>query len=309
MVGSSSLSIELSGLSLRNPLILASGILGTTFSIMKRIEAEGVGAITTKSITREPRDGYPNPVVVELEYGLVNAIGLSNPGIEYFVHEIKLAKRLLKIPLIVSVAGGEIEDIVYVSRRAADAGADAIELNLSCPHVRGMGMELGTDPIMVKEVVESVRKRVSKPLFVKLSPNVTSIVEIGEAAADGGADVLVAINTVKAMVIDVYLKKPILSNRYGGLSGPAIHPIAVRCVYELYENLGDEVEIVGVGGVETWRDAIELILAGASAVGIGTAIVRRGLKVFREIIQGMAHYLEEEGFSSIDEVVGLAHRR
>ncbi len=299
--------VQIANLKFKNPLVLASGILGNAASLLIRAERHGAGAVTSKSITKEPRKGFENPVVVELNYGLINAIGLSNPGIDEFEKEIKIAKQFLSVPLIVSVAGKSIEEYVYVAKRAVDAGADAIELNLSCPHVKGLGLDIGQDPSLVQEIVHEVKNSISLPVFAKLSPNVNNIVEIGRAAVEGGADALIAINTIRAMAIDIYHKKPILSNRYGGLSGPAIHPIAVRCVFELYEEMED-VPIIGMGGVTTWEDAIELMLAGASAVGIGTAIYLKGFKVFKDLLNGMIRYSLREGLEALSDLIGLAHR-
>ncbi|RLF20820.1 MAG: dihydroorotate dehydrogenase [Thermoprotei archaeon] len=299
------LSVELCGLKLKNPLILASGILGTTAGLLKRVEREGAGAVTTKTVTKERRDGYPNPVIVVLEHGLINAMGLPNPGIEHFVDEIRRAKSILTVPLIVSIAGSTPDEFQYIAEAVRNTGADAIELNLSCPHVSKVGMDVGSDPDLVYEIVKEVRRVVDIPILAKLSAMVPNIVEIGRAAIEAGASGLVAINTIRAMAIDVYARRPILSNLFGGLSGPAIRPIAVRCVYELYEEL--KAPIIGVGGVLSWRDALEFILAGATAVGIGTAIAIRGLKVFKEIEEGLTRYMIEEGFSKIRELIGLAH--
>jgi len=299
------LSVEIAGMNLRNPLILASGILGITLGTLKRAERAGAGAVTTKTITKEKRSGYGNPVIVELEYGLLNAMGLPNPGVEYFLEEVKKMKKVLKIPLIVSIAGSTPEEYAYLAKIISHAGADAIELNLSCPHVEKTGVEVGSDPDIVYDIVRSVKIASSKPILAKLSAMTPSIIEIGKAAVDGGADGIVAINTIRAMAIDIYARRPILSNKFGGLSGPAIKPIAVRCVYELYEAI--KVPIIGVGGISSWQDALEFILAGATAVEVGTAIAIRGLEVFKEIREGLTRYMIEEGFSSIKELIGCAH--
>jgi dihydroorotate dehydrogenase (NAD+) catalytic subunit len=300
------LSIDLAGLKLSNPTMLASGILGYTKETFKNIEDGGAGAIVTKSVGLKPRSGYANPTVTQTSCGLINAMGLPNPGIEEFAKEIAEAKRVLKVPLIVSVYGFTAEEYATVAKKAVDEGADAVELNVSCPHVRETGSEIGQNPTVLKEVVEKVKSTVHKPVFVKLSPNVTNIAEIAEAAVNAGADALTAINTVKAMAIDTETTKPILSNKMGGLSGPAIKPIALRCVYEIYERV--KVPIIGCGGVTNWRDAVEFLLAGASAVQIGTAIATKGSNVFRAIIRGMDAYLERRGFRSVNEIVGLSHK-
>ena len=300
------LRVNLAGLCLENPTMLASGILGYSAETLKSVAEGGAGAVVTKSVGLKPRSGYANPTVVQVECGLINAVGLPNPGIEEFVKDIGEAKAVLKAPLIVSVYGFSAEEYAVVVERAVKAGADAVELNVSCPHVRETGAEIGQNPKVLAEVVEKVKKSVEKPVFVKLSPNVTDIVEVAEAAAKAGADAITAINTVRAMAIDLETAKPILSNKRGGLSGPAIKPIAVRCVYDIYERV--KKPIIGCGGITSWRDAVEFMLAGASAVQIGTAIALKGPSVFRLVTRGINAYLKRKGFRSVSEIVGLAHR-
>ena len=296
----------MAGLRLANPTILASGILGYSAETLERIVKGGAGAVVTKSVGLKPRVGYANPTIVQTSCGLLNAMGLPNPGIDEFVKEIREAKTVLNVPLIVSVYGFSAEEYAKVAKKAAEAGADAIELNVSCPHVRETGSEIGQNPKILAEVVGKVKAVVDKPVFVKLSPNVTSIVEIAEAATKAGADALAAINTVRAMVIDTETAMPILSNKIGGLSGPAMKPIAVRCVYEIYEQV--KVPIVGCGGIINWRDAVEFLLAGATAVQIGTAVALKGPNVFKAVNQGIDAYLKKKCFKSVDEIVGLSHR-
>ncbi|MEM2604319.1 MAG: dihydroorotate dehydrogenase [Candidatus Korarchaeum sp.] len=286
---------------LRNPLILASGILGNTPSLLKRVERAGAGAVTTKTILPSPSKGFGNPVVVDLPFGMMNAMGLPNPGIDEFERELREARSEISIPIIGSAGGSTPEEVAHVAGRLQDAGVDAVEVNASCPHVRGHGLELGSTPEMMHELVSEVRRSVKVPLIVKLSPMVPDIRSLGRSAVDGGADALNAVNTVRAMYIDVEAMRPVLSNRFGGLSGPAIRPIAVRCVYEL----ADLCDLIGTGGVETWRDAAEMILAGAKAVGIGTALRRKGLGVFSEINRGLESYLLRKGLS-LRELVGRA---
>jgi len=299
------LEIEIAGLKLRNPTILASGILGISAEYLVEIANAGAGAVTTKSIGLEPREGYKNPTVVQVECGILNAIGLPNPGIRRFVEEIKEIGRL-EIPLILSIYGFSPEEYVEAAKIAVEANIDAVELNLSCPHVKGAGAEIGRSPEMVNLVVENVKKSIDKPVFVKLTPNVSDIKEIAVAAATSGADAITAINTLRAMVIDIETCRPILSNKIGGLSGGAIKPIAVRCVYEIYEAVN--IPIIGCGGVRTWRDAVELMLAGASAVQIGSAIAYEGLSVFRNVAEGIRAYLYRKGFRNVRDIIGLAHK-
>ncbi len=301
------LAVSLAGLKLANPTMLASGILGYSAETLENIVEGGAGAVVTKSVGLKPRVGYANPTVVQAECGLINAMGLPNPGIDEFVKEIHRLKKVLSVPLIVSVYGFSEEEYAKVSKKAVDAGADALELNVSCPHVKETGSEIGQDPAVLSKVVRKVKSAVDKPVFVKLSPNVTSITEIAKAAAKAGADALTAINTVKAMAIDTETTLPILSNKTGGLSGAAIKPIAVRCVYEIYESV--KVPIIGCGGVTTWQDAVEFMLAGATAVQIGTAIATEGACVFGEITRGIEAYLKKKGFRSVNDFVGLSHRR
>lgn len=287
--------------------MLASGVLGYSAETFETVAAGGAGAIVTKSVGLKPRTGYPNPTIVQASCGLINAMGLPNPGIKEFAAEIRQAKSALKIPLIVSVYGFTAEEYANVAKKAAEAGADAVELNVSCPHVKETGVEVGQDQKILSEVVSKVKEAVDKPVFVKLSPNVTNIIEIADSAVRAGADGLTAINTVRAMAIDVETAMPILSNKFGGLSGPAIKPIALRCVYEIYEKV--KVPIIGCGGITNWRDAVEFFLAGASAVQIGTAIAMKGVSVFGAVVKGIKAYLRRKNFRSVEEAVGLSHRR
>jgi len=296
--------VDLAGLRLANPTMLASGILGLSAESLGNIVMAGAGAIVTKSVGLKPRNGYANPTVVQTSCGLINAMGLPNPGITEFVKEIREAKSF-GVPVIVSVYGFSVEEYATVAKKAVDAGADAVELNVSCPHVKETGSEIGQNPKILTEVVRKVKASVEKPVFVKLSPNVTNIAEIAEAATKAGANALTAINTVKAMAIDTETTVPILSNKIGGLSGPAIKPIAISCVYEIYERV--EVPIIGCGGITDWRDAVEFVLAGATAVQIGTAIALKGPNVFKKVTCGIDAYLKRKGFKSVNEIVGLSH--
>jgi dihydroorotate dehydrogenase (NAD+) catalytic subunit len=301
------LSTTMIGFKLANPTVLASGILGYTGDFLQRVSESGAGAVVTKSIGIEPRAGYPNPTVVQAEAGLINAVGLPNPGVNDFAEEITYAKTVVKVPLIVSVFGYAAEEYAAAAAKVVKAGADAVELNVSCPHVKDTGHEIGQHQKTLTEVIEKVRASVKKPVIVKLSPNVTDIVEIAKRAVEAGADALTAVNTVKAMAIDVEAQRPILSNVKGGLSGPAIKPIALRCVYDLFE-ADLKVPIFGCGGVASWQDAVEFLLAGASAVQIGTAIAMDDLGVFQKVNKGLQSYLIKKGYGSVKEIVGLSHQ-
>jgi len=301
-----SLTVSLAGLRLANPTMLASGILGYSVETFESVARGGAGAIVTKSVGLKPREGYANPTVVQVSSGLVNAMGLPNPGIQEFVQEIRKAKATLHVPLIVSVYGFSPDEYARVAGGAVAAGADAIELNVSCPHVKETGSEIGQSSQVLIQVVRKVKDTINKPVFVKLSPNVTSIEEIAEAAANAGADALTIMNTVKALAIDSETMMPVLANKTGGLSGPAVKPIALRHVFSVYERV--EVPIIGCGGISNWQDAVEFLLAGASAVQIGTAISAIGPAVFQKVARGISKYLKRKGLRSVSEIVGLSHR-
>jgi dihydroorotate dehydrogenase (NAD+) catalytic subunit len=296
----------IAGLNLKNPTILASGILGVTAKSLKEVMHAGAGAVITKSVSLNARKGYVNPTVIQVEGGLLNAVGLPNPGIYKFKKEIEDLEDL-QVPLIVSIFGFSHKEYAKVAEVAVEAGADAIEINLSCPHVKGSGAEIGKDPMMIKNVVKEVKAIVKKPVLVKLTSDVADIKELAEAAVSGGADVITAINTVRAMAIDIETSRPILAHKIGGLSGGVIKPIAVRCVYEIYQVV--DVPVIGCGGVRTWNDAIELMLAGASAIQIGSAIAYENLTVFGSVVDGITSYLDKKGYSSVKEIVGLAHKK
>jgi len=291
---------EAGGLKLSNPTILAAGIMGTTGASLKRIVGLGAGAVITKSIGIEPKYGHHNPTMVALECGYINAMGLPNPSYKEFSRELKVAKEA-SAPVIASIFGATADEFTEIARGLP--GADAYELNVSCPHAIGYGMQVGTDPALVKSITKAVKSAVSVPVWVKLTPNVTDIREIGLAAQEGGADAVVAINTLKAMAIDVDTGYPILGNVHGGLSGPAIKPVAVRCVYDLYDAL--EIPVIGVGGVSSWADAVEMMMAGACAVEIGSA-VHEDPGVFAAATLGISDYLDRKGLQ-LKDIVGMSH--
>ncbi len=297
------LEVNLSGLKLKSPIILASGILGVSYSSMKRVIDAGAGAVTTKSIGPTPRKGYKNPSIIEISPGtFMNSVGLGNPGIDEFISEIKEIKKH-NIPLIVSVFGSSNEEYLKVAAKAEDAGADVIEINISCPHAEVSS--IGIDKHLTYKIVKFLKKTLVKPLFVKLNPNVTNIVEIALAAEKGGADGVVAINTLAALKIDVNTQRPILSHGSGGLSGKAIHPIAIKKVYDLYKAV--KIPIIGCGGIDSWQDIVEFFLAGASAVQIGTALYK-GTEIITEINHGITQYLKDNKYSSINDLKGLSHQ-
>jgi len=299
------LATEIAGLKLANPTMLAAGILGLTGSSLRNVIEAGAGAVVTKSLGLKPREGYPNPTVVQVDCGLLNAMGLPNPSVHHFGEEIREVKET-GVPVIVSIYGFSSEEFAKMAEVAVDVGADALELNVSCPHVKETGAEIGSDPELVAEVVRKVKNRVDKPVFVKLTPNVADIGEVAKAAVEAEADAVTAINTVRAMAIEIETTRPLLANKIGGLSGSAIKPIAVRCVYEIYREV--DVPVIGCGGITNWRDAVEFMLAGASAVQIGTTIAFKGLEVFKSVTRGIDAYVRNKGFRSVKEIVGLSHR-
>jgi dihydroorotate dehydrogenase (NAD+) catalytic subunit len=298
------LRVSFAGLKLENPLMLASGIVGVTVETLARAVESGAGAAVSKSIGLEPREGYRNPTLVATDSGLLNAVGLSNPGAHVFSEELSEV-RGHRLPIVVSIFGGGPTEFGRVTEILDRNEFLAYELNLSCPHVEGVGTEIGHDPEVVASVVKAVRARTQKPVFAKLSANTHRMVEVARAAVDSGADGLTAINTMKAMTIEVETGRPTLSHKFGGLSGPAIRPIAVARIYELYENF--KVPIIGCGGVSTWEHAVELILAGATSVELGTALYE-GYGVFNKINRGVEQYMKRKKYRKVQEMVGLGHR-
>ncbi len=294
------LSLTLTGLKLKNPLMLAAGIMGTTGGSLKRIAESGAGAVVTKSIGLEPKGGHSNPSMVEVDCGYLNAMGLPNPSYKNFQGEIDIAKEA-GVPVIASIFGGCSLDF---SEIAGALCADAFELNVSCPHAHGYGAEIGTDPELVEDITRAVKKAANVPVWVKLTPNVTNIKDIGLAAQRGGADAVVAINTVRGMAIDIESGYPILGNKFGGLSGRAIKPVAIKCVFDLYEAL--DIPVIGVGGISEASDVIEFMMAGAQAVEIGSA-VGNNINIFNDISSCMESFLEEKEWT-LEDIHGMAHR-
>lgn len=296
--------VTITGIDFKNPTMLASGIMGTTGASLLRIAGCGAGGVVTKSIGPEPKAGHPNPSMIKLECGFLNAMGLPNPSYTEFDNEIKLVRSGTDVPVIASIFGGNAEDFVKVAEGLADSDPAAFELNVSCPHAEGYGATIGTDSCMVESITAAVCDAVDVPVWVKLTPNVTDIKAIGKAAQNGGADAVVAINTLRGMAIDINSGYPILGNRFGGLSGSAVKPVAIKCVYDLYEAL--DIPVIGVGGVSTWEDAVEMMMAGASAVQIGSA-VHESVNIFSDIASGIDLFLQDKGYSAVEDIIGLSH--
>ncbi len=299
------IAVKTGSLQLANPTLLSSGVHGSSLGKVLEALKVGAGGAVTKSIGPEPRAGYPEPTLVDVECGMVNAAGLPNPGAQKFAEELGAIKGK-NLPVFVSVFGGDEKEFSKVMGTLDGSDFLGFELNLSCPHVAGVGTEVGHDPELVAKVVRAAKKSTKKPVFAKLSPNTDRLVEVAKAAVDSGADGLTAVNTVRAMAIDIERQRPSLSNGYGGLSGPAIRPIALRCVYELREAF--DVPIMGCGGVSGWQDAVQFFLAGANAVQVGSATVKK-FAVFNDINVGILEYLERKGHKALGEIVGLAQGR
>ena len=306
------LKTTIGNIEIKNPLILASGILGSTYSTLNRSFHEGFGAVTTKSIGLQPREGHPNPSVLYLPEikSIVNAIGLANPGCRKFSEELEKIES--NVSLIISVFGSSSDEFISViecfRKSSMKTQPIAFELNLSCPHAKNLGMAVGTDPEIVEEIVRKVKHNCDIPIWVKLTPNISDITKIGEAAVSAGADALVAINTLKALIIDIKAKKPVLGNIRGGLSGQAVKPIGLRAIYDLFESFGSEIPLIGLGGISKWEDVVEYFLAGASAVQIGSAFHSYSSPkvLIAEILTGLKSYLIRENLS-LDELRGMAH--
>ncbi len=299
------LTTNLPGLSLKNPVMPASGCFGFGKEYSQFYDLNELGAIIVKAATGQARYGNPTPRVAETTSGMLNAIGLQNPGVEAIIKEELPFLRSFDTPVIANVAGSTVEEYVQVTK-ALNHSQDiaAIELNISCPNVKEGGVQFGTDPELAKEVTYKVKQASNYPVYVKLSPNVSNIVTMAKAVTDGGADGLSMINTLTGMQINLKQRKPIIANKTGGLSGPAIKPIAIRMVYEVRQAL--DIPIIGMGGIITAEDVLEFLLAGANAVAVGTANFQNPLAC-PEIINDLPKVLEQYGFSSVEEAIGKGH--
>lgn len=293
--------VNLAGVTLKNPVMTASGTFGSGEEFSEFVDLNQLGAVVTKGVASEPWAGNPAPRIAETYGGMLNAVGLQNPGIDMFVERDipYLAKYDTRI--IVNVCGRTTEDYCEVVRRLASQPVDMLEINISCPNVEQGGIAFGQNAASVEAITKEVKKYAKQPIIMKLSPNVTDISEMAKAAEAGGADALSLINTITGMKIDVHTRKFALANKTGGLSGPAIHPVAVRMVYQAAQAV--KIPIIGMGGILTAEDAIEMMLAGASAVSVGTANFRNP-QVTMEIVQGICDYMEEYGVEDINELVG-----
>lgn len=295
------LNVDLAGISLKNPVMTASGTFGSGEEFSEFVDLNCLGAVVTKGVANVPWEGNPTPRIAETYGGMLNAIGLQNPGIDVFIQrDIPFLKKY-DTKIIVNVCGRTAADYCEVVERLSDQPIDFLEINISCPNVKEGGIAFGQNPKQIEQITREVKKYAAQPVIMKLSPNVTDITEMARAAEAGGADVLSLINTLTGMKIDIHKRAFALANQTGGLSGPAIHPIAVRMVYQTAKAVS--LPIVGMGGILTAEDAIEMMLAGATAVAVGTANFHNP-HVTEEIIEGIQEYLMEQNVSDVKELIG-----
>lgn len=299
------LAVNVGGIKMKNPVTTASGTFGYGPEYGRIIDLNRLGAIVVKGTTLSPRQGNPTPRIAETPSGMLNAIGLQNPGVEKFINEALPFLRNYDLPVIVNISGDTVEDyekLAGILDRAEGVGG--IEVNISCPNVKKGGMQFGSDPDSAAEVLRAVRRATSLPVIAKLSPNVTSIVAVAEKVADAGADALSMINTLLGMVIDIKSRRPVLGNVMGGLSGPAVRPVAVRAVWQVYQAV--KLPIIGMGGITCAEDALEFIMAGASAVAVGTANFVNPRATI-DVVDGLEKFMLENGIKDINEIIGIAH--
>ena len=304
------LSCDLLGLRLKNPIILASGVIGTSATLLLRAAQAGAGAVSAKSCSFSAREGHPNPVTIDWGHGILNAIGLSNPGAGKEVHLLTEARRLLDplgVPLIASIFGGTVDEFGKVAGIIARAEPHLIEVNISCPNVGDeFGAPFAASCESAAAVIAAVKAATSIPIAAKLAPNVSNIGRIAAAVVEAGADAITAVNSMPGMVINAQAHRPVLSNRFGGISGPALKPIALRCVSEIAHAV--KVPIIGVGGVSSGIDAAEMLMVGATAVGVGSAVWYRGVDVLGAIASELQTFMAAEGYADLRALRGLANR-
>lgn len=290
-----------------NPVVLASGVLGVTASSWANVVRHGAGGITIKSCSLEPREGHANPTMTGSEHYFLNAVGLSNPGAREVVKEVETFRKNYKTPLIGSVFGGSVEEFGQCAEILGRSAVDFIEIDISCPNVKKeFGEPYAYSPEATKKITAEVKKRVKQPVITKLSADAPDMVAVGKAAEKAGADALCAINTISGMAISAEMAAPILSNVQGGVSGPAIKPMAVKAVWDLYENL--KIPIIGTGGVTYGLDAVEMLMAGATLVGVGSAVYYRDMGAFKLINDEINDFMKKNGYKTIKSMIGEAHK-
>ncbi|SFQ33015.1 dihydroorotate dehydrogenase (NAD+) catalytic subunit [Lachnospiraceae bacterium XBB1006] len=295
------LSVEIAGVALKNPVMVASGTFGSGMEFSEFVDLNRLGAVVTKGVANVPWPGNPTPRIAETPSGMMNAIGLQNPGIEVFKKRDLPFLEEYDTKVVVNVVGKSIPEYVAVVEQLADSNADLLEINISCPNVKEGGIAFGQDPRAVEQITKEIKKVAKQPIIMKLSPNVTDITVMAKAAVAGGADALSLINTLTGMKIDIHRRTFAIANKTGGVSGPAIHPIAVRMVYQVAQAV--DVPIIGMGGIASCEDAIEMMLAGATAVSVGTANFRNP-SICMDIVAGMEAYLERYDISDIRQLIG-----
>ena len=301
------LAVRCAGIPLRNPFLLASGVWGESGDSLAGAWTAGAGGVITKSIGSVPRPGYPNPTVETFErWGLLNAMGLPNPGIEEYPQEIASARRA-GAAVIGSVFAGDPAEFARLAHRMEETGVLGVELNLSCPHAEGFGTEVGSTPEEVEQIVRAVVDAVKVPVIAKITPNTSDPAALASAAEHGGAAAVSAINTLRALAIDVRLRRPVLSHGLGGLSGAAIKPVGLACVWQIYEAVS--IPVIGVGGIMRAEDALEYIMAGARALEVGTAVAFEGVGVFARLANELSALLDELGIPRVEDAVGIAHSK
>ncbi len=294
--------VNIAGVEWKNPVTVASGTFGSGAEFSEFVDLNKLGAVTTKGVANIPWPGNPTPRVAETYGGMMNAVGLQNPGIDLFCERDIPFLRQYDTKIIVNVCGKSTEDYCEVVERLAGEDIDMMEINISCPNVKEGGIAFGQNPKAAEEITKAVKKYAKQPVIMKLSPNVTDITEMAKAVEAGGADAVSLINTLTGMKIDVHRRQFVIANKTGGVSGPAIHPIAVRMVYQVANAIN--LPIIGMGGIASAEDAIEMILAGASAVSVGTANFHNPA-ITMEIVDGIEAYMEKYGFNTVQEMVGL----
>lgn len=302
MINEVNLKVNIAGVEFKNPITVASGTFGSGEEYSEFVKLSDLGAVTTKGVSAEPWEGNDTPRVAETPAGMLNAIGLQNPGADLFIKRDVPFLRSRNAKIIVNVCGHTIKEYIECVKMLNEADIDMIELNISCPNVSKGGIAFGTNPRMVKKITKKVKRASEHPVVVKLSPNVTDITETAKAAEKGGADAVSLINTFTGMKIDIDKQNFFLANRTGGLSGPAVHPIAVRMIHDVAQAV--DIPIIGMGGVMNAEDAIEMILAGATMVAVGTANFNNP-RASVEIVEGIENYLKENDISDVNDIVGI----
>ena len=297
------MTTDLGFVRLKNPVMTASGTFGSGEEYSEFLDISRLGAVVTKGVSDVPWDGNPSPRIAETPSGMLNAIGLENPGVDRFLAKDLPFLKKSGATIGVNVCGHTEEEYLNVVRKLTDDAISFLEINISCPHVKQGALAFGTDPAMVEKITREIKEATDKPVVMKLTPNVTDIKEIARAAEAGGADGISLINTITGMKIDINKRRFVLANKTGGLSGPAIHPVAVRMVYEASHAV--KIPVIGMGGIEKWQDAVEMMLAGASAVAVGAANFYNPTATL-EIIDGIENYLDDQGMDSVSEIVGAA---